>query len=316
MPTEVRQFLGLAGYYRRFIEGFSLITKPLTKLTQKNKKYEWGEEEEDAFQMLKQKLCSAPILVLPEGTEDFMVYCDALIKGFGGVLMQQEKVIAYALRQLKKHEENYTTHNLELGAVVFALRIWRHYLYGTKCVVYIDHKTNIVADALSRKERKKPLRLRALVMSGYIDLSEMILQAQTKAMKKENLKIENLGRLLKPIFEIYSDGIRYFDKRVWLPLFGGLRDLIMHELHKSKYSIHPGSNKMYQDLKKLYWWPNMKSEIATYVSKCLTCAKVKTEHHKPSGLLQQTEIPEWMWEKITMDFVTRLPRTPSSYDSI
>ncbi|GKB38676.1 putative reverse transcriptase domain-containing protein [Tanacetum coccineum] len=295
MPTEVRQFLGLAGYYRRFIEGFSLITKPLTKLTQKNKKYEWGEEEEDAFQMLKQKLCSAPILVLPEGTEDFMVYCDALIKGFGGVLMQQEKVIAYALRQLKKHEENYTTHNLELGAVIR----------------YHPGKANIVADALSRKERKKPLRLRALVMSGYIDLSEMILQAQTKAMKKENLKIENLGRLLKPIFEIYSDGIRYFDKRVWLPLFGGLRDLIMHELHKSKYSIHPGSNKMYQDLKKLYWWPNMKSEIATYVSKCLTCAKVKTEHHKPSGLLQQTEIPEWMWEKITMDFVTRLPRTPS-----
>ncbi|GJZ63011.1 putative reverse transcriptase domain-containing protein, partial [Tanacetum coccineum] len=101
-----------------------------------------------------------------------------------------------------------------------------------------------------------------------------------------------------------------------LPLFGGLRDLIMHESHKSKYSIHPGSDKMYQDLKKLYWWPNMKAEIATYVSKCLTCAKVKAEHQKPSGLLQQPEIPEWKWEKITMDFVSRLPRTPSGYDSI
>ncbi|GJT95103.1 putative reverse transcriptase domain-containing protein [Tanacetum coccineum] len=125
-----------------------------------------------------------------------------------------------------------------------------------------------------------------------------------------------MGRLIKPIFEIRSDGIRYFDKRIWLPLFGGLRDLIMHESHKSKYSIHPGSDKMYQDLKKLYWWPNMKADIATYVSKCLTCAKVKAEHQKPSGLLQQPEIPEWKWEKITMDFVSGLPRTPSGYDTI
>ncbi|GJW30440.1 putative reverse transcriptase domain-containing protein [Tanacetum coccineum] len=106
-----------------------------------------------------------------------------------------------------------------------------------------------------------------------------------EAMKEDNVKAENLGRLLKPIFEIRSDRIRYFDKQIWLPLFGGLRDLIMHESHKSKYSIHPGSDKMYQDLKKLYWWPNMKADIATYVSKCLTCAKVKAEHQKPSGLL-------------------------------
>ncbi|GJU42146.1 putative reverse transcriptase domain-containing protein [Tanacetum coccineum] len=350
-PTEVRQFLGLAGYYRRFIEGFSLIAKPLTKLTQKNKKYEWGEEEEAAFQILKQKLCSAPILALPEGSEDFVVYCDASIKGFGSVLMQREKVIAYASRQLKKHEENYMTHDLELGAIIFALRLWRHYLYGTKCVVFIDHKSlqyildqkelnmrqrrwiellsdydceiryhpgkgNVVADALSRKEREKPIRVRALVMTVYPDLSERILKAQTEAMKNKNVKAKNLGRLLKPIFEIHSDGIRYFDKRIWLPLFGGLRDLIMHESHKTKYLIHPGSSKMYQDLKKLYWWPNIKAEIATYVSKCLTCAKVKAEHQKPSGLLQQLEIPEWKWEKITMDFVFGLPRTLNGYDTI
>ncbi|GJR78559.1 putative reverse transcriptase domain-containing protein [Tanacetum coccineum] len=131
-PTEVRQFLGLAGYYRRFIKEFSLISKPLTKLTQKNKPYVWGDDEEEAFQTLKLKLCSAPILSLPEGSEDFVVYCDASLKGFGAVLMQREKVIAYASRQLRKNEENYTTHDLELGAVVFALRLWRHYLYGTK----------------------------------------------------------------------------------------------------------------------------------------------------------------------------------------
>ncbi|GKE80701.1 putative reverse transcriptase domain-containing protein, partial [Tanacetum coccineum] len=120
-PTEVRQFLRLAGYYRRFIEGFSLISKSLTKLTQKDKKYEWGKEEEEGFQTLKQKLCSTSILALPEGTENFMVYCDASLKGYGAVLIQREKVIAYASRQLKVHEENYTTYDLELGVVVFAL---------------------------------------------------------------------------------------------------------------------------------------------------------------------------------------------------
>ncbi|GKB06108.1 putative nucleotidyltransferase, ribonuclease H [Tanacetum coccineum] len=350
-PTEVRQFMGLAGYYRRFIEGFSLIAKPLTKLTQKNKRFEWGADEDEAFQKLKQDLCTALILALPEGPDDFVIYCDASLKGYSAVLMQRDKVIAYASRQLKTHEENYTTHDLELGAVVFALRLWRHYLYGTKCVVYTDHKSlqyildqkelnmrqrrwiellsdydceiryhpgkaNVVADALSRKVRDKPLRVRSLVMTSCTDLSERILKAQLEAVKQENVKAENLGRLLKPIFEIHSDGIRYFENRVWLPLFGGLRDLIMHESHKSKYSIHPGSDKMYQDMKKLYWWPNMKADIATYVSKCLTCAKVKAEHQRPSGLLQQPEIPEWKWEHITMDFVTGLPRTSSGYDSI
>ncbi|GKC96588.1 putative reverse transcriptase domain-containing protein [Tanacetum coccineum] len=183
-------------------------------------------------------------------------------------------------------------------------------------IPYHPGKANVVADALSRKEREKPLRVGALVMTVYPDLTKRILRAQTEAMKEEMVKAKNLGRLIKPIFEIRSDRIRYFDKRIWLPLFGGSRDLIMHESYKSKYSIHPGSDKMYQDLKKLYWWPNMNADIATYVSKCLTCAKVKAEHQKPSGLLQQPEIPERKWEKITMDFVTGLPRTPSGYDSI
>ncbi|GKE94010.1 putative reverse transcriptase domain-containing protein, partial [Tanacetum coccineum] len=153
-------------------------------------------------------------------------------------------------------------------------------------------------------------------MSTCTDLSERILKAQLEAVKQENVIAENLGRLLKPIFEIHSNGIRYFKNHVWLPLFGGLRDLIMHESHKSKYSIHPGFEKMYQDMKKPYWWPNMKADIATYVSKCLTCAKVKAEHQRPSGLLQQPKIPEWKWEQSTMDFVTGLPRTSSGYDSI
>ncbi|GJY45555.1 putative reverse transcriptase domain-containing protein [Tanacetum coccineum] len=308
-PTEVRQFLGLAGYYRRFIQGFSKIAKPLTKLTQKNKKYIWEKDQETAFQLLKQKLCEAPILALPEGNDDFVVYCDASLQGLGAVLMQKEKVIAYASRQLKPHEENYTTHDLELGAVVFALKIWRHYLYGTKCTVFTDHKSlqhilhqkelnmrqrrwlelladydceiryhpgkaNVVADALSRKE---PLRIRSLIMTLHPKLPTQILEAQTEAIKEENIKAENLRGMDKS-FEIHPDGTRCIKNQSWLPLFGGLRDLIMHESHKSKYSIHPGSDKMYQDLKKLYWWPNMKAIIAEYVGKCLTCSRVKERH--------------------------------------
>ncbi|GKA43480.1 putative reverse transcriptase domain-containing protein, partial [Tanacetum coccineum] len=135
-------------------------------------------------------------------------------------------------------------------------------------------------------------------------------------MKKKNVKAKKLGRLIKQIFEFRPDRTRCFGNHVWLPRFSGLRDLIMHESHKSKYSIHPGSDKMYQDLKLLYWWSNMKADIATYVSKCLTCAKVKAEHQKPSRLLQQPEIPVWKWERIIMDFVSGLPRTPSGYDTI
>ncbi|GJV86091.1 reverse transcriptase domain-containing protein [Tanacetum coccineum] len=349
-PSKIRQFLGLAGYYRRFIEGFSKIAKPMTELTQKDRKFDWGEEQETAFQLLKQKLCAAPILALPEGSNDFVVYCDASIKGLGAVLMQRMKVIAYASKQLKIHEKNYITHDLELGAVVFALKIWRHYLYGTKCVVFTDHKSlqhilnqkelnmrqrrwiellsdydceiryhpgkaNVVADALSRKERIEPLRVRALVMTIGLDLSSRILEAQKEAVKIENIEAEDIGGMLKKL-EARTDGTLCLDNRSWLPCYGDTRSLIMHESHKSKYFIHLGSDKMYHDLKMLYWWPNIKAEIATYVSKCLTCAMVKAEHQRPSGLLVQPDIPEWKWEKITMDFITKLPKTAAGFDSI
>ncbi|GKE56650.1 putative reverse transcriptase domain-containing protein [Tanacetum coccineum] len=168
-----------------------------------------------------------------------------------------------------------------------------------------------MADALSRKERDKPLHVRAIMMIVHNNLPKQIRKAQKEAMKRKNVRAKNLGRLIKPIIEFRPDGTRCFGNRVWLPRFGGLRDLVMHESHKSKYSIHPGSDKMYQDLKLLYSWPNMKADIATYVSKCLTYVKVKAEHQKPSGLLQQPEIPVWKWERITMVFVSGLPRTPS-----
>ncbi|GJU11481.1 putative reverse transcriptase domain-containing protein [Tanacetum coccineum] len=297
-----------------------------TKVNQKEVKFVSGSEfkQEAAFQLLKQKLCSAPILALPKGSEDFIAYCDASKKGLDAVLMQRERVIAYASRQLKIHEKNYTTHDLELGAIVFALKIWRHYLYGTKCTVFTDNKSlqqilnqkelnmrqchwlellsdydceilyylgkaNVVANALSKKERDQSLRVRALVMTIGLDLPKQILNAQTEARKPRNIKNEDVRGMLAENaknpeeikmekLEPRADGTLCLNGRSWLPCYGELRTVIMHE--------------------------------------CLTCAKVKAKHQWPSGLLVQPKITEWKWDNITMDFVTKLPNTSQGYDTI
>nr|GEU73315.1 putative reverse transcriptase domain-containing protein [Tanacetum cinerariifolium] len=184
---------------------------------------------------------------------------------------------------------------------------------------YHPGKANVVADALSRKEQE-PLRVRALVKTIRLDLPKQILNAQTEAQKPKNIKNEDVGGMLvenaknpeaikEQKWEPRADGTQCLNGRSWLPCYGNLRMVIMHESHKSKYSIHPGSDKMYQDMKKLYWWPNMKADITTYVSKCLTCTKVKDKHQRPSGLVVQPKIPEWKWDNITMDFVTKLPKS-------
>ena len=149
-----------------------------------------------------------------------------------------------------------------------------------------------MADALSRKEHVKPRRVRALTMTIHSNLSTQIREAQLEAIKEEDIAEEALRRMEKQ-FKLRDDWTRHFMNQIWTPKFGEIRSLVKDEAHKTRYSIHPGSDKMYQDLKRLYWWPNMKAEIATYVSKCLTYSKVKAEHQKPSGLLQQLEIPEW-----------------------
>ncbi|GKD60451.1 putative reverse transcriptase domain-containing protein, partial [Tanacetum coccineum] len=264
-------------------------------------------DHELAFQTLKDKVCIEPVLAL---------------RWTGRTLWNIVMRSGIGLRQLKIHEKNYTTHDLELGAVVFVLKIWRHYLYGTKSFIYTDHKIlqhifsqkelnmrqrrwielfsdydceiryhpgkeNVVADALSRKERVNPKRVKAMNMTLQSSIKDRILTAQKEAVDES----AGLQKGLVEMIEQRTDGTLYYLDRIWVPLKGDVRTLIMDEAHKSKYSVHLGADKMYYDLRDRYWWPGMKKDIAEYVTKCLTCLNIKTNHQRPSGLLQQPEIP-------------------------
>ncbi|KAL0559001.1 hypothetical protein IC582_003590 [Cucumis melo] len=365
--SEVRSFLGLAGYYRRFVENFSRIATPLTQLTRKGAPFVWSKACEDSFQTLKQKLVIAPVLTVPDGSGNFVIYSDASKKGLGCVLMQQGKVVAYASRQLKSHEQNYPTHDLELAAVVFALKIWRHYLYGEKIQIFTDHKSlkyfftqkelnmrqrrwlelvkdydceilyhpgkaNVVADALSRKvshsaaliTRQAPLhrdleRAEIAVSVGAVTmqlaqltvqptLRQRIIDAQSNdPYLVEKRGLAEAGQTAE--FSLSSDGGLLFERRLCVPSDCAVKTELLSEAHSSPFSMHPGSTKMYQDLKRVYWWRNMKREVAEFVSKCLVCQQVKAPRQKPAGLLQPLSIPEWKWENVSMDFITGLPRT-------
>nr|GEV64521.1 putative reverse transcriptase domain-containing protein [Tanacetum cinerariifolium] len=256
-------------------------------------------------QEINEKLYSAPILALPEGSEDFVVYGDASHKGLGAVLMQREmRHYLYGTKCMVFTNHKSLQHILDQKKLNMRQHCWLELLSDYNCeICYHPGKANVVADALSRKERIKAIRVRALVMTIGLELPKQILNAQTEARKPENIKNEDVRgtlvenskdpeKLRTEKLESRVDKTLCFNGRSWLPCYDDLRTVIMHESHKSKYSIHPGSDKMYQDLKKLYWWPNMKVNIATYVSKCLTCAKFKAEHQRPSRLLVQPKIPE------------------------
>ena len=190
-------------------------------------------------------------------------------------------------------------------------RRWGELLNDYDCEIrYHPGKANVLADALSRKGHIQLCCTRTLS-----DLQTRILSAQRASVSEDNL-LRELACGVENQLESKSDGLHYFLNRIWIPDRDNLRDVLMDESHKSHYSIHPDADKMYQDLHNLYWWPGMKKDIATYVSKCLTCSKVKAEHQRPSGQLVQPEIPMWKWENISMDFITKLRRTPRKHDNI
>ncbi|KAH0641960.1 hypothetical protein KY290_033563 [Solanum tuberosum] len=349
-PTEIRSFLGLTGYYKRFIEGFSSIAAPLTKLTHKETKFQWSEECERSLQELSNKLTST----------------------------HHGKVIAYGSKQLWPHEKIYPTHDLVLAAVVFALKIWRHYLYGMHVDLYTDHKSlqyifkqkdlnlrqrrwlellkdydmnilyhpgkaNVVADALSRKimastygqyvERQgitKDLcqlaslgvRLLKSPDEGVIvqNTAESSLVVEVKQKQYTDpilLKLkENVQQGMTKAFELTQEGVLRCQNILCVPNVNELTKRIMMETHHLRYFVHPGSTKMYHDFKETYWLEDMKKNIAEFVAQCPNCQQVKVEHQKPGSYIQRIELPIWKWDMINMDFVTSLPHSFRKFDSI
>ena len=324
-------------------------------------KFEWDDKCQSSFERLKEIPVEAPVLIQPTMGREYTIYSDASRIGLGCVLMQYGKVVAYASRQLKPREQNYPTHDLELAAVVFALKIWRHYLYGEKCRIFTDHKSlkylltqkdlnlrqrrwlelfkdydciidyhlgkaNVVADALSRKMvsalslKDYDLRLApngALLAQLRVisDLKQMIVNAQ-----KNDAKLQEIVQLVniedKTDYAIDEKGGLLYKSRFCVPNDMDLKKKILYESHNSVFTMHPGGNKMYQDMKQYHWWRGMKKDNFEYVSKCLTCQQVKAEHQVPSGLLNPLPIPQWKWDNITMDFVSDFPLTQGRQDAI
>ncbi|WVZ75895.1 hypothetical protein U9M48_023914 [Paspalum notatum var. saurae] len=284
IPKEVRGFLGLAGYYRRFIENFSRIAKPMTSILEKDAEFRWTNTQQAAFDELKKRLTTAPVLTLPDQQKKFIVYCDASKDGLGCVLMQEGKVIAYASRQLRKHENELNMRQ----------RRWLELIKDYDMEIHYHPAAAFEA--------------------------EPTLEQEIRENQKDDEKLQKIRELLKlgkaHHFREDEQGTLWYKNRICVPNVDSIRKLILSEAHDTAYSIHPGSTKMYYDLKERFWVYGMKRAVAEYVDICDTCQRVKAEHQRPAGLLQPLKVPEWKWEEKTMDFIMGLPHTQKGYNSI
>ncbi|KAA0066427.1 ty3-gypsy retrotransposon protein [Cucumis melo var. makuwa] len=306
--------------------------KLYAKFSKKGTPFVWNPACESSFQELKQKLVSALVLTVPDGSGSFVIYSDASKKGLSCVLMLQGKVIAYASRQLKSHEQNYPTHDLELAAVVFALKIWRHYLYGEKIQIFTDHKSlkyfftqkelnmrqkrwlelvkdydceilyhpgkaNVVVDALSRKVAHS---------AALITKQAPLLRDLEKAEIAVSRLLVEVGQ--SEDFSISSDDGLTFDGRLCVPEDSAVKAELLTEAHSSPFTMHPKSTKMYEDLRRAYWWRNMKREVADFVSRCLVCQLTKSAHF----VSRKSTYTASKWGQLYMTEIVRLHGVPVS----
>jgi hypothetical protein len=348
--SDVIYFMGLVGYYRRFIVGFSKIAHPITSLQNKGTKFEWTLKCENNFNLLKELLTSALVLNIVDPNESFVVCTDACKEGLGGVLTKNGHVIGYESRKLKEHERNYATHDLELASIVHALRMWRHYIMGKKFKIRTNHiglkyifeqpilnvgqtrwlefvseydfdikhikeKENKVVDVLSRRVH---LMHATAVSMHQTDLKSRILDDlvtdQHYLQVKENLQQGNVQQKIKE-YEIKEDRLLMHKNRIYVPS-GELRNLVVKEVHDVPYVGHPSYHKTITAVRSQFFWPGMKKDVVDYIVQCMECQKVKDDHRHPAGFLQPLPILENKWEVITMDFITGLPRTNKQHDSI
>jgi hypothetical protein len=348
---EFRSFMGLVGYYRRFIAGFSRISHPITSLQRKEKKFQWTEDYERSFQQLKKLLTSAPILRIAYPNEYFVVCTDACKEGLGGVLSHNGFIICYESIKLKENERNYVTHDLELESIVHALKKWRHYLMGGRFELRIDHnsmkylfdhpslnarhsrwleflceydfdikhikgKENKMVDALSRRVHE----LHAIAISMYrTDIKGIISEAANTYLQYRDLVLKlQQGEMPQKVenYKLETDKTLMYKNKICIPNVQDLKIMILHEMHNVPYVGHPGYQKTVATFKSHYFWLGMKRDMAEYITRCMECQKVKDEHRHPAGLLQPLPIPEWKWEVVTMNFIIGFPRKSKQHHSI
>ena len=336
---DLRSFLGLANYYRRFIKGYSKKVSPLTDLLRKNQKWEWTDECQGAFDKLKMAVTSAPVLGLPDFQKPFEVHTDASDRAIGGVLVQEGHPLAFESRKLKDAEQRYSTHEKEMVAVIHCLDVWRHYLLGTKFTVFTDNvantyfktqkklspkqarwqeflaefdfdwvhkpgRQNDVADALSRKEVQAYVAALTTVHSNFLDRLKEHAKIDVAYTKLQQDVKEGLVRR----YWLDEDLLYAKGGRLYVPSGGGLRNELLKDTHDPKWAGHPGAERMLALLSRSYYWPKMDQDVELYVKTCLVCQQDKTEKKKAAGLLQPLPIPDRPWQSASMDFINGLPK--------
>jgi hypothetical protein len=354
-PHELRSFLGMSNYFRRYIKQYALIAEPLTRLLKKECDYVWGEQQAQAFQKLKTALTTAPVLKLPDWQSDspFEITCDASYQGISGVLMQDGHPVAFESRKLNSAERNYTATELEMLAVVHCVKIWRCYIEGKDVHVFTDHKPNTTFTSNPHMTRRQARWADELMsynihwhykpglqntvadaLSRYpVKEGKILLATTAKSVGNKPKRLAQANPFLERVKQGYQkdpwfadpantdnftvvDGIYILADAIVVPDYDNLRQQVLRECHDMPYSGHPGRDKTLQLVQHMFWWPSLTTDVTHYVKTCDSCQRNKGRNKLPAGLLQPLPVPGQPWESFSMDLVVDLPQTEAGYDSV